>query len=103
MKKDKKTIHEKIEQLCDSQNLSDKVRKKIIKLCKESYIEGSNSSYNIFVRGKTNYPEITGYKLLASSYKALDVVAELLKKDDKLLNSIDGHTDNTGKDDANNS
>ncbi len=43
------------------------------------------------------------YKLLASSYKALDVVAELLKKDDKLLISIDGHTDNTGKADANKS
>jgi outer membrane protein OmpA-like peptidoglycan-associated protein len=41
------------------------------------------------------------YKLLASSNKSLDNVAELLKKDPSLLVNIDGHTDNVGKAEAN--
>ncbi|MBU3713821.1 MAG: OmpA family protein [Ferruginibacter sp.] len=36
------------------------------------------------------------YKLLASSYKSLDNVVELLQKDPSLLINIDGHTDNVG-------
>lgn len=41
------------------------------------------------------------YKLLTSSYKSLDVVADLLKKDPSLLLNIDGHTDNTASADLN--
>jgi hypothetical protein len=45
-------IHEKVEILCDANSLSDAVKEGIIKLCKESYIKGSNDCYDIWVRCK---------------------------------------------------
>ena len=41
------------------------------------------------------------YKLLAKSHKSLNEVAELMKADESLMLDIDGHTDDTGKEETN--
>ncbi|MEO7044188.1 MAG: OmpA family protein, partial [Ferruginibacter sp.] len=41
------------------------------------------------------------YKLLAKSFKSLNVVADLMKSDETLMLDIDGHTDSQGSDDKN--
>jgi OOP family OmpA-OmpF porin len=41
------------------------------------------------------------YKLLAKSYKSLNVVADLMKADETLMLDIDGHTDSQGSDASN--
>jgi len=41
------TLHERIETLCKKHNLSNEVKKEIIKLSKDSYIQGSNDQHLI--------------------------------------------------------
>ncbi len=50
----------------------------------------------------TNILFVTGsYKLAAKSYKGLDAVAKILEDNPAMKLSIDGHTDNIGKDELN--
>jgi hypothetical protein len=41
------TTVEKVEKLCKEFELSDMIKDLILKLCKESYIQGSNDCFNI--------------------------------------------------------
>jgi len=45
-------IYEKVEMLSNANSLSEAVKDEIMKLCKESYIKGSNDCYDIWVLGK---------------------------------------------------
>jgi hypothetical protein len=45
-------LHEKVEILCNSNSLNESIKEDIMKLCKESYIKGSNDCHDIWVRGK---------------------------------------------------
>ena len=45
-------IHENVEIICNSNSLKESIKEDIMKLCKKSYIKGSNDCYDIWVRGK---------------------------------------------------
>ena len=45
-------MHEKVEMLCSDNVIDEAIKEEIMKLCKESYIKGSNDCYDILVRGK---------------------------------------------------
>lgn len=44
--------HEIIDILCKENKLSDNIKNQIIKICKTSYINGSNDCYDILVKNK---------------------------------------------------
>jgi hypothetical protein len=46
----KLTSYEKIEALCSKEGLSDSIKEQIRNISKESYIQGSNDCYNIWVK-----------------------------------------------------